>query len=184
MRDDIHHALRYISAIEKQIADNFREFVTWDALSAAAAIAYGRCFGRSKARFSLPKAFKDTMPDHIKEAHEYVLAVRDKHIAHSENPYEHNFLVVDLSVVDGQLVGVADAQVDSLRLVAFSDDDIVRFRNLLGWLEQRLLEMYVEQKHVVLEALSRVPLEELAKDRHEPPYPFLEPDAHRVTRPR
>lgn len=184
MREDIHQALKYIGAIEQQIAANWRDLVAWEGLTSAAAILYARCFTRSKARFSLPKDTLGLASTELQDTHNYLLAVRDKHIAHSENAYEHNYLVVQLALVDGRPVRVEDARVESRRLIGFSDPDIPKLRGLFEWMERHLTAMYEEERATVLEVLARVSLEQLAVHRAEPQYLFLSPDAHITTRPR
>jgi hypothetical protein len=184
MLDDIRFALKCVGVIERQIADNFRDIVVWDGLASAAAVSYARCFTTSAVRERLPKDFAAAAPAAVEEMHRYVLAVRNKHIAHSENPYEHNYLSVKVALSDGQPDEVVDATVESRRLVPFSDPDIPQLRALLEWVEQRLLAMYEDERQHVLRVLKSTPIASIAEHRFEPPYQFFEQDAHLKTRRR
>jgi hypothetical protein len=184
MLDDIRQALKYVAVIEKQIADNFRDIVVLDGLASAAAVSYARCFTTSAVRDRLPRDFVESAPPGLQETHRYVRAMRNKHIAHSDNGYEHNYLSVRVALANGQPEKVEDATVESRRMVPFSDPDIPQLRTLFEWIEQRLLAMYEDERQVVLRVLKAIPVASIAEHRFEPPYLFLEQDAHLKTRPR
>ena len=70
--------------------------VIWEALSAAAVVRYARCFNSGK-RDRLKHDLFNAAPQHVKEAHEYFIAVRSKHVAHSVNVFEENDVTVTVN---------------------------------------------------------------------------------------
>jgi hypothetical protein len=71
------------------------DFVLWEALSGAAVIRYGRCF-KQGVRHYLPTRALSAAPHELQETHAFVIALRDKHVAHSVNPFEENEVTVQI----------------------------------------------------------------------------------------
>ena len=184
IREDILQALKYLAIVEEQIAAGSRQLVAWEGLSSAAAVAYGRCFKWSKARLALPRDFHSNAPRDVQETHEYVIAVRDKHIAHSENAYEENRLVVSIEIENGQAVAVHEVSVEPRRLVAFGDPDVPKLRRLFDWTLCAVEELLNAEAQKTLEYVRQLDPGQLAQQRMEPMPAFLAEGAHLATRPR
>ena len=73
----------------------------------SALVTYARCFGTGK-RVRLDKSVFDGQPEGTLRWHKYFKDTRDKHIAHSVNPFELGAFGVRLSGRGGPDVGVAD----------------------------------------------------------------------------
>jgi hypothetical protein len=182
--EDIKQALKYIKVVEAQIAAQSRDIVVWEGLTSAAAIAYGRCFKRSGARRKLSNELFVVAPKGIQETHEYVIALRDKHIAHSENTFEQNCLVVDVKDYSEATVSAASISVHSRRLIGFSDTDIPALRSLFEWVLAEVVRLYEVEVTKVNSVVQSMPIAVLINSRNEPALSFLQPDAYLITRER
>ncbi|CAD5374042.1 hypothetical protein RA210_U480005 [Rubrivivax sp. A210] len=91
IRHDLNGTLEYCRRLEIMEFD----VVLWEALSAAAVVRYARCFS-SGSRDQLSHKLLDSAPPTLREAHEYFIAVRSKHVAHSVNDFEENDVTVTL----------------------------------------------------------------------------------------
>ena len=80
--------------MEAMKSDEF-DPVLWEAVSSAVVVRYARCFS-SGARDQLSHKLMHSAPDTLREAHEYFIAVRSKHVAHSVNDFEENDVTVTL----------------------------------------------------------------------------------------
>jgi hypothetical protein len=72
------------------------------ALFEAAVVAYGRCFNTGLRTSLQPKIFSDSLSRH-RNTHDLLIAIRNKHIAHSELREEHS--VVGVELVDDPAYG-------------------------------------------------------------------------------
>ncbi|MDQ3740123.1 MAG: hypothetical protein M3389_04180, partial [Actinomycetota bacterium] len=75
------------------------------ALQTAALIAYVRCFASGK-RFGLNDDTLSKGPKGAREYHQHLKDMRDKHIAHSVNPFEQAKIGVILSADEKSVEGV------------------------------------------------------------------------------
>lgn len=91
-------------AIESQRDDN-KDVVLIRALWTAALVAYARCFA-SGVRYGLTPDLFDHFEGEPREAHEYYLELRNKHIAHSVNPFEQIVIGAILSPPDAEIRNV------------------------------------------------------------------------------
>lgn len=71
------------------------DFVDWEALSTAASVAYARCFS-SGVRDSLSQDDPTLADPELRTLHEFLMEFRNKHVAHSVNPFEQNSVTVHI----------------------------------------------------------------------------------------
>jgi hypothetical protein len=64
-----------------------------DALSTAIVIRYARSFNKA-VRTGLPTELVNQLSPELQTLHQRICALRDKHVAHSVNPFEENIVVV------------------------------------------------------------------------------------------
>lgn len=89
---DLHGILEDLSWVESAMGEYLRhgDSILRQGLWIAGVIRYARCFA-SGDRYRLKQDdVIDDLDENLRELHEYVKNLRNRHIAHSENPYENN----------------------------------------------------------------------------------------------
>ena len=72
------------------------DFLEWEGLSAAACVAYSRCFVTG-VRSALHSELLNQVEAELKDTHDFVLSLRNKHVGHSVNSFEENSVTVQLA---------------------------------------------------------------------------------------
>ena len=128
IKRDLEGVLAYCECLEEMRVEPF-DSLLWEAVSAAAVVRYARCFSTG-AREPLDHNLLNSAPQDIKEAHEYMMNVRNKHVAHSVNAFEENEVTVTLredgdsleimgvGAHHGRITGLAFHQPEQLRAVS------------------------------------------------------------------
>jgi len=136
------------------------DFVDWEALSTAASVAYARCF-LSGVRQSLDPALLSQADVELRETHEFVLHMRNKHVAHSVNSFEENSVTVhveDSFVSPSQICSVVPR---STRQSGFSFDLPAKLKRLAQWWLERVREEEAVETQVVLQLAKAMSLAEV-----------------------
>jgi hypothetical protein len=96
IRKDMNWAISAINIVEPELKkDGDHDSVLVKAVWSSVIIAYRRCFNTG-VRNKVDNEFFITLPDGAKIFHEWMLGMADKHIAHSENPFEDGSVCVYL----------------------------------------------------------------------------------------
>ncbi|MDI1341288.1 hypothetical protein [Polaromonas sp.] len=177
IRDDLEQIRGYLGVLDHQIAQTYRDYFVWEGMTAAIAAAYGRCFNNG-VRERMPATPIDSAPAEVRATHEFLVDLRNKHVAHSVNEYEHNYLAVYLSYEHGAPVGVADVAIRTSRFIPLSDQDIFPVRRLIDWLWEFVNSEFEKEKSQIINALSLENLEQLSQHRSEPFIDVLDPKAN------
>lgn len=93
---DLESVVALCKRICEQSGQQPRDSQLLDALTVAAAIRYGRCFDNS-ARERIPNEVLDELDPQTRSLPEAFRALRNKHVAHSVNPFEENTVVAEVS---------------------------------------------------------------------------------------
>jgi hypothetical protein len=130
MRHDIQATLEYCDRLDSMRGEPF-DIILWEAVSAAAVVRYSRCF-TSGVRIGLTHDLLDVAPEDVQRTHEYIVAVRSKHVAHSVNEFEENDVTVTLREDEGllQITGIGAHQG---RVAGLPLDGPNRLRGLCKW---------------------------------------------------
>jgi hypothetical protein len=133
------------------------DFVDWEALSTAASVAYSRCF-LSGVRQALNA---DELGPSFRLLHDFVLALRNKHIAHSVNSFEQNCVTVHVSSRF-----LSPAEIDTVtpshqRQTGISFDIPVKLKALAEWWLDRVAHEIAHEQKVVLQFARATPLSEI-----------------------
>jgi hypothetical protein len=132
-----------------------------EALQAAAIVRYGRCFKRSK-RSAAPADWILKLPESEQRVHHECIALRDKHIAHSENDWEINIPVVYLRRDRANdLVSVDQVQVKRDAILLARPEWLQALREVAIAIAQRARTEYDEERETVLRHMKAQPVEEL-----------------------
>ena len=136
------------------------DFSLNEALSAAATVRYGRCF-KSGVRDRLPEEALKAAPDLLQDTHRFVLDLRDKHVAHSVNPFEENDVTVQIGdhfALSAEIVAINTAHG---RAVGFPSDKPAQLRALAEWWIAWLKGEMEEEKALLLQLARTFSLEVL-----------------------
>lgn len=188
LADELELTASYLADLEGASAAIAKMAVTPDLdtrvmLWECAVVRYSRLFGPGvRPRVTLAdssdaatsKAVSVTLtdlPDDLAAVHQEILALRDKHIAHSINHMEVAIAVVALSDVskgrDPEYVG---AQTLSMRKVPFQNVAVEPFRRLIDEVRDTFRKHHGELCEEVNLQLTEVPLDDLYA---QPPLSFL-----------
>ena len=148
-----------------------------NALQEAALIAYARCFGTGK-RFGLTEENIAKGPPGALAYHRYLKDMRDKHIAHSVNPFEQTAVGVILDPTSSTIQGVAHFH---MRHIAFDKEGAEQFARYVRALRTVLSADGQRLSELVQDEARRLPLDELK--RHEG-LGFYAQDPESASRPR
>lgn len=176
VRDDLVEVLAYCDKLQEQINDQHRDLVVWKALSAAAVIAYARCFGDG-VRGGLEHELANAAPTPIAEMHQFVIALRNKHVAHSVNAFEENYLRVAINIDEHQHKSVRAVEISTRRFIPISDGEVTKLSGLAEWLLAEVDRRIKLEQEKTFQAVSAKPLADLLKQREEPSYGFAKPGA-------
>lgn len=177
IRDDLEQIRGYLGVLDQQVARNYREYYVWEGITAAIAAAYGRCFNEG-VRERLPRSLMNSAPSAVRATHDYLTDLRNKHVAHSVNEYEHNYLEVRVSYEHGSPVGIADVSVQTSRFIPISDGELPSVRGLVDWVRAFVDAEFEAERAKICDVLSAGDLEQLSLQRAEPFIDVLDPKAN------
>lgn len=133
-----------------------------EALTIAAVVRYGRCFkGGVRDKQILIEIVQELSPTQ-RRLHGIVLALRDKHIAHSVNSLEENLIGAMVSDNPTQ-TAVRSISTGHSRFAALGGSSLRRFRELVEHLLRQVLARVKAEKAQVLAAAQRLDFEDLRR---------------------
>lgn len=136
------------------------DFMEWEALSTAACVAYARCF-LSGVRQSLDAEELNATDPTLRTGHEFVVALRNKHVAHSVNAFEQNSVTVSVGADC-----VSSAEIEAVtprhqRQTGLSFDFPAKLKILAEWWLRRVSEEVSRERELVLQVARGTPLAEI-----------------------
>ncbi|MDD5551600.1 MAG: hypothetical protein PHI88_00325 [Candidatus Pacebacteria bacterium] len=84
---DLSFVMKTCSRLERLLKEKSKDSLLIENMWTAVLIRYARCFADGK-RFGLSESIFDNLNGEPHKAHKFYLDLRDKHIAHSVNPFE------------------------------------------------------------------------------------------------
>jgi hypothetical protein len=136
------------------------DFDDWETLSTTVCVAYARCF-KSGIRNSLRDEDLNSEDHELQELHSFLLDLRDKHVAHSVNPFERNQVTVHIDdhfTSSQEIVSVTPSHTRAVGLTIGEPATVARLAK--WWLEFVRREMASETERL-LAVLRATPLSEL-----------------------
>lgn len=149
---------RLLTLLEKPQHDS----LLVEALSSAALVRYARCFAKGVRR-SLPADIIAHLSTEENKDHNYFVNVRDKHIAHSVNPYEDNCvttLVPHELPPDWRIKRIGFHQD---RVVSLGSTETKRLCSLVKRVTEYVKAQIETEKSLVLDLAKKIPLSTLAE---------------------
>ena len=139
------------------------DFSLSEALSTAAVVRYGRCF-KSGVRERLPEDALDVAPAALRDTHKFVIELRDKHVAHSVNPFEENEVAVQIADHYVSSEEIFSINTEHGRAVGLPSDKPVQLRGLAEWWMAWLEIEMIKEKDMLLTLAKSFTLEELKRN--------------------
>ena len=133
------------------------DFVDWEALSTAASVAYSRCF-LSGVRQALNA---EELNPSFRLLHDFVVAVRNKHVAHSVNSFEQNSVTVHVSSRFSSPAEIDTVTPHHQRQSGLSLDIPAKLKALAEWWLDRVAQEIAYEQKVVLQVARATPLAEI-----------------------
>lgn len=159
---DFRTIMQICSRLKNLLDENSKDHILIESLWVSALIKYARCFTSGK-RFGLSKDIYQNLQGEPLKAHQFYIDLRNKHIAHSVNPFEQmevGFVLSSINESEKKIVGVSTL---AMRHIV-SDKEGVHQLGLLSKIAHDkicLLAKNTEEK--VLEEGKRIPIDELYK---------------------
>lgn len=155
--------------------------VTTDALNTAMLVRYARPFSRSNARRALGAEAVALFDKRLAAVHLYILALRNKYAAHSDNAYEDNRPVARYWVERVQEEGIEQIQCQQIRTLGLGPPVLEAVRELIALLKSHVQGKIDVERSRVLEIVRAKPLSEIlsrstgASDPHPDPFQTRRP---------
>jgi hypothetical protein len=156
---DLEAVRDYCGRIIAHFDEGIPDFQLTEALWIAALVRYARCFTTNRAvRSPLGKKDIRTLPAHLAQLHSFAIDLRNKHIAHSENPLEQNRVGVVVAPRESPaLEGISLSNQN----VSFVSGHVAEdMRDLSSILLTRVEEQIESEKARVLQIAHRLPIEQ------------------------
>jgi hypothetical protein len=157
--------LRQARAFATLLADEFRSTEpNWqlaEPLSIAATVMYGRPFLRGGVRYRLGEDDLKVLSPEQRRAHDHLRAYRDKHAAHSENPFEENIARANYCVERVKEEGITGISYGGGRVVSLSGTDIAAIVELTTLLQAHVESQIASEQKRLLAIVRGMPLEEV-----------------------
>ena len=138
------------------------DFDDWEALSTATAVAYGRCFS-SGVRIRLTELVHQMPDEEMRKMHQFLIEFRNKHVAHSVNAFEENSVGVHVSSEYTSSTDIETIIPRHSRQSGFQIDMPALIQRLAEWRLQQVQDAMAGERRAVLQAVRRVPLDEIRK---------------------
>lgn len=133
------------------------DLIDWEALSTAASVAYARCFV-SGVRQSLDPALLSGEDAELRSTHDFILNLRNKHVAHSVNSFEENSVTVHVEEFFKSSAEISSVVPRHTRQTGLSFDEPAKLKRLVAWWLARVREESRAEVEVVLRVVRAMPL--------------------------
>lgn len=160
---DFKSIMQACSRLKNLLEKNSQENLLIESLWVSALIKYARCFATGKRCPGLTEnIFQDLHGEPLK-AHQFYINLRNKHIAHSVNPYEQmevGFVLSSVVEQEKKIIGVSTL---TMRHIVSDKKGVQQLGMLSKIAHDKICSMakVVEQK--VLEEGKKIPIDELYK---------------------
>lgn len=144
-----------------EMTDSHEDQILIDAIGTASVIKYMRCFHSGK-RSSLSVKDLSSFTEEELEVHQYIKALRDKHVAHSVSEYEQHQIKANLEY-DGKKRLPFRHLLPSSQRVMLSKKNIWALQQLVKKVLDILHKKIVVEETHLIEKMNELPEEEVLK---------------------
>jgi len=159
---DLGSTMKICSRLKKMLKEESQDSLLIESFWTTALIKYARCF-KSGKRFGLDESILDGLKGEPHKVHKLYLDMRDKHIAHSVNPFEQMQVGLVLSPKDSsekKVVGVATL---SMRHIVPDVEGVHQLGLLSKVLLEKVCEIAKQYENKTLEKGKTIPIDDLYK---------------------
>jgi hypothetical protein len=157
---DLSATMQTCSRLKELFKKNSKDHLLIESLWTAALIRYARCFTKSK-RFGLSESIFHGLKGDPTGAHQFYINLRNKHVAHSVNPFEQIEVGAILAPAESKAKEVIGVATFAMRHISADFEGI----NQLGMLSKIVLEKVCELarqcEQRVLDQIKRMPINSL-----------------------
>jgi hypothetical protein len=162
IEQDLQGVIDYCRIMTERLNSSNFSYIENEAISSAAIIRYARCFvtgKRDRLRSELLSAAEPSM----QALHKRIMAMRDRHVAHSVNPFEENAVTVEISVHFTSSEEIRSVHTAHWRIGGLSLSEPEDLRELAEWVLAKVREEKASEQARLLPLVQRRPLAELKK---------------------
>ena len=159
---DLRFTMETCSRLNKLLKEKSQDSLLIESMWTAALIRYARCFASGK-RFGLSESIFDGLMGEPHKVHKMYIDLRDKHIAHSVNPFEQmevGLVLSPQSSHERKIIGVATM---SMRHICSDVEGVHQLGLLSKVLLEKVIQIAKEYEKKTLEKGESIPLEALYK---------------------
>jgi len=159
---DLGFTMKTCSRLKKLLKEDSQDSLLIESMWTAALIRYARCFATGK-RFGLSESIFDGLIGEPHKVHKMYMDLRDKHIAHSVNPFEQMAVGLVLSTESSherKIMGVATM---SMRHICSDVEGVHQLGLLSKVLKEKVIEIAKEYEKKTLDKGKSITLEVLYK---------------------
>jgi hypothetical protein len=173
---DLEAVKKYCQRIAEGAKKKRPDFFVLEGLWLAAIVRYARCFTDNKpVRRPLGRKDLKDLSELLKGAHQFFIDLRNKHVAHSENPLEQNRIGVDLALGESVEPNIQGISLHNQSVSFLAPALVESLHDLSSAVLRRVNEQVEEARQRVLEIVKEKPLKEFyAKEHWEVIFPTLQ----------
>ena len=159
---DLGSIMEICSRLKKMLKEESQDSLLIESLWTTALIKYARCF-KSGKRFGLDETILDGLEGEPRKVHKFYLDMRDKHIAHSVNPFEQMQVGLVLSPKNSDERKVVGVITLSMRHTMTDIEGIHRLGLLSKVLLEKMCGLAKQYENKVLEKGKTISIDDLYK---------------------
>ncbi len=163
---DLNSVMETCKRLMQLLKENSEDYILIESLWTAALIRYTRCFAVSKRTFCLSEDIYTSLPGDAVEVHQFYKNLRDKHIAHSVNPYEQIEVGLVLSPEGSAGRKVMGITTLSVKHICTTADGVWQLGALAKVLLNKLTDIGKEYGEKALAIGKSLPIDELYSRAH------------------
>jgi len=160
IKRDLEDAKRFASRLERVLSTPPFDSEFVDALTTTILVRYARAF-TSGVRTTLHQGHRSQLTKRQQGLHERFIAWRNKHIAHSVNPFEQNQVVARFVQETVHQVGIQYVSVQENRVIGLGSQDLVDLHDLIDALLSIVGSEYEREQARLLGFVRSLPLKEV-----------------------
>jgi hypothetical protein len=167
--NDLRGVIDYCNLLNEHQSFERLNFCEWEAISIAAVVRYARCFVEGK-RDRLNETMLSDASIEMQQLHAFLMSLRHRHVAHSVNPFEDNYVTVQIS---DQIDSPDEIRASNLypaltRIGTLGFNQPTGIKELANWLLDKIEQEIKIEQIKLLKHIQRYSLERLK--RHGPPF--------------
>lgn len=159
---DLKFTMETCSRLKKLLEENSQDILLIESLWTSALIRYARCFASGK-RFGLSESVFNGLEGEPHKVHKMYIDLRNKHIAHSVNPFEQmkvGLILSSPSSSERKIIGVATM---AMRHISPDIEGVHQLGLLAKVILEKVCEIAKQYEKKTLERGRGIPIDDLYK---------------------